>query len=47
MTEIALLGTIAARTARPLEYDSGRPAITNDEEANFLLNPPYRKGWSL
>jgi predicted dehydrogenase len=47
MTEIALLGTIAARTARPLEYDSERPAITNDDEANSLLNPPYRTGWSL
>ena len=47
MTEIALLGTIAARAARTLEYDSTRPSITNDEEADFWLNPPYRDGWSL
>jgi GFO/IDH/MocA oxidoreductase family protein len=47
MTEIALLGTIAARSARTLEYDSSHPAITNEEDADSWLNPPYREGWNL
>jgi predicted dehydrogenase len=47
MTEIAQLGTIAARAARLLEWDPGRMAITNDAEANSWVNPPYRAGWSL
>jgi predicted dehydrogenase len=47
MTEVALLGTLAARTARYLEWDSVNLAVTNDTEANRLVNPPYRGGWSL
>jgi predicted dehydrogenase len=47
LTEIALLGTLAARTARYLEWDSERLTITNDREANLLVNPPYRAGWTL
>jgi hypothetical protein len=47
MTEVALLGTLAARTARYLEWDSANLRITNDADANALVNPPYRKGWAL
>jgi hypothetical protein len=47
MTEIALLGKMAARSARPLEFDASSPAITNDAEANSWINPPYRRGWEL
>ena len=47
MTEVAQLGTLAARAARLLEWDTQRMAITNDSEANGWVNPPYRKGWSL
>lgn len=47
MTEIALLGTIAARTTRLLEYDSERQLFIGDKEASSFLNPPYRQGWSL
>ena len=47
MTEIAQLGTIAARAARLLEWDAERMTITNDPEANGWVNPPYRTGWSL
>jgi hypothetical protein len=47
MTEVALLGTLAARTARYLEWDSAKGSVTNDAEANRLVNPPYRAGWSL
>ena len=47
MTEVAQLGTLAARAARLLEWDHAGMAITNDAEANAWVNPPYRKGWSL
>ncbi|HZQ53558.1 MAG TPA: Gfo/Idh/MocA family oxidoreductase [Bryobacteraceae bacterium] len=47
MTEIALLGKMAARAARPLEFDANGPAIPNDPEANSWINPQYRHGWQL
>jgi hypothetical protein len=47
MTEIALLGKMAARAARPLEYDAAVPAITNDSEANSWIKRKYRSGWEL
>ena len=47
LTEVALVGTLAARTARYLEWDSAKLRITNDAEANALVNPPYREGWTL
>ncbi|HZT36487.1 MAG TPA: Gfo/Idh/MocA family oxidoreductase [Bryobacteraceae bacterium] len=47
LTEVALLGTLAARAARYLEWDSANLRITNDADANQWVNPPYRKGWSL
>jgi predicted dehydrogenase len=47
MTEVALLGTLAARTARYLEWDSRSLTVTNDAAANGLVNPPNRSGWTL
>lgn len=47
MTEVAQLGTIAARAARVLEWDAEGMAIPNDGEANGWIHPPYREGWSL
>jgi predicted dehydrogenase len=46
MTEIALLGTLAARSARYLEWDTDRMRVPNDDEANRWISPPYRKGWT-
>ena len=46
MTEVALLGTIALRTGKLLEWDSAAAKIVNDDEANALVDIPYRKGWS-
>jgi predicted dehydrogenase len=47
LTEIALLGVIAQRTGKHLLWDAASMRFTNDENANQLLNPPYRAGWSL
>jgi hypothetical protein len=47
MVETALLGTLAARTAQLLEWDTTNLRITNQAQANQYVNPPYRTGWSL
>ncbi len=48
LTEIALLGIIATKLlGQKLEWDGAKGRFTNSKEANALLNPPYRKGWTL
>jgi predicted dehydrogenase len=48
LTEIALLGVIAIRMlGKTLEWDAREMRFTNCPEANLLVNPPYRSGWSL
>ncbi len=48
LTEIALLGVIAIKMlGTKLEWDAERMQFTNCPEANTLLDPPYRTGWSL
>jgi len=48
LTEMVLLGVLAMRLKdRKLEWDGAAMRFTNDEEANSLINPPYREGWSL
>ena len=48
LTEVALLGVIAIKLAGTrLEWDAPRMQFTNSPEANQLLKPPYRSGWSL
>jgi predicted dehydrogenase len=47
MTELALLGALALRTGRLLEWDAQAMRVTNDEEANGLVDPSYRTGWAL
>jgi hypothetical protein len=48
LTEIALTGIIAMKMkGRKLEWDGPAMKFTNCPEANALLDPPYRKGWTL
>jgi predicted dehydrogenase len=47
MTEVALLGALALRIKRVLEWDSQAMRVTNNEQANSLVDPPYRTGWSI
>jgi hypothetical protein len=47
MTEMALLGSLALRTGRLIEWDAQARRVTNDPESNELVAPPYRTGWSL
>jgi len=47
LTEAVLLGNIAIRTGKKVEWDSATMTVTNNPEANAFVNPPYRDGWSL
>lgn len=46
MTEMALLGALALRTERLLEWDAAAMRVTNDADANAWVNPACRAGWS-
>ncbi len=45
LTEIVLLGNIAIRTGKKLDWDGNR--FTNSDEANKYLSEPYQNGWEL
>jgi hypothetical protein len=47
VTETILLGGVALRTGKRVEYDSVNMKITNVTEANKFLVREYRKGWEL
>lgn len=48
LTELALLGIIAIKLpGTKLEWDGERATFKNSSEANELVNPPYRTGWTL
>jgi hypothetical protein len=46
LTEVALLGTLALRTGKVIEWDAANMR-SSDPEANRLVDPPYREGWQL
>lgn len=47
LIEHNLLGNVAHRAGKTLEWDAKNFKITNDEAANKLLTKSYRKGWEL
>lgn len=47
LTEAVLLGNIALRTGRRLQWDSKRMKIPNAPEAEAYLTKTYRPGWGL
>ena len=47
VTETILLGAVALRTGRKVEYDAVNMKITNIPEANDYLVREYRKGWEM
>ena len=47
MMEQMLLGLVAYRVGKEIEYDGARGRVTNCEEANGLLSREYRPGWVL
>ncbi len=47
MTEAVVLGNISLRMGQKLEWDGANLTVTNVKEANALVKPEYRAGWSL
>jgi predicted dehydrogenase len=47
LTAAVLLGNIAIRTGKTLDWDAQQRRFTNHEPANKLLSEPSRSGWTL
>jgi hypothetical protein len=47
LTETMLLGMVALRGGKPIEYDGENMKIPNAPEVEEYLHRPYRAGWSL
>ena len=47
VTETILLGAVALRAGKKVDYDSQEMKITNIPDANKYLVREYRKGWEL
>ena len=47
MIEQLLLGLVAYRVGKKLDYDSVAGRVKNSPEANALLSRKYREGWTL
>jgi hypothetical protein len=47
LTEMILLGNIAVRVGKRIEWDSKNMRATNAPEADQYIKPEFRKGWSL
>ncbi len=47
MTEAVLLGNVALRASKPIEWNSADLKVTNVPEANAYLRTEYRKGWGV
>jgi predicted dehydrogenase len=46
LTEVVLLGTMAIRAGRDMEWDAEAMRVTNVPEANAWVKQPVREGWS-
>jgi predicted dehydrogenase len=47
LTEAFLLGNVAIRTGKTLEWDGPGLKVTNVPEANRLIQTEYRRGWEV
>jgi hypothetical protein len=47
LIEQQILGLVAYRAGKKIEYDPKAGRVTNDDAANALLSRKYRKGWTL
>jgi hypothetical protein len=47
LTETALLGNVAYRAGKKLEWDFDTMRATNCAEADEFLRHQYRAGWSI
>ncbi|PYI87408.1 MAG: oxidoreductase, partial [Verrucomicrobia bacterium] len=47
LTEMVLLGNVALRAEKKIEWDAKRLKVTNDKSVNQFLTKNYRKGWGV
>ena len=47
LTEVVLLGNVAVRTRKKIEWDAKNMKITNVPEPNKYPREEYRQGWTL
>jgi predicted dehydrogenase len=47
LTELVLLGTVALRTGKKIQWDAANMRVKNAPEAARFLKEPYRKGWEV
>lgn len=47
MTEAGLLGNVAYRVGKKLEWDSKKMKAKNCKEAEEYIQHHYRKGWKI
>ncbi len=47
LTEAMLLGNVAVRLKKPLEFDPSTGQVTNSTEAARLIKPEFEPGWGL
>jgi predicted dehydrogenase len=45
LTEMVLLGNVALRAGKMIEWDAKKMKVTNDKTANRLIRKNYTKGW--
>ena len=47
LTEMVVLGNLAIRTGKKMEWDAAHMRVTNVPEANQYVRTEYRKGWGV
>lgn len=47
LTETILLGNVAIRAGKKIEWDGEKLRVTNDEDANKYIKREYQNGWKL
>jgi len=47
LTGMVLLGNLALRAGKPIEWDAKEMRATNATEVEALIKPPYRRRWNL
>jgi predicted dehydrogenase len=47
LTEAALLGNVALRAGRRIEWNTVELRVTNDRDANRFVRREYRRGWTI
>ncbi len=47
LTEALLVGMLAQRTGKPIEWDAKSMRAKNCPEADHFIHPEFRAGWSL